>query len=318
MKKKATLFIVGFLTILAVTAAYSWDDSTPLVIDHTCTDLSQIPDKWIDSVQANLRMYYVHTSHGRQIVCGLERIESIIDPKFNVNIGNGYLPIEEGALCVYDRIGSTVDYWFGNEWQNGMDITRQVLNDNPAINISMFMWCIELYNSSQEYVQKYLDSISTLEREFPEVNFIYTTSNAEYCYDPNWDLYGYTRYLRNEQIRQYCRDNNKILFDFADLDSWWFNPSTNEWEHATCVTQDHIIPIQHHKYGLPDDCGHANWECCEQKAKALWWMLARLAGWEGTSRTSRLDIDRAIKKHKEGQADDAEVEELIERYYRGE
>lgn len=33
-------------------------------------------------------------------------------------------------------------------------------------------------------------------------------------------------FLRNEQIRQYCMQNNKILFDFADIESW--DPDGND------------------------------------------------------------------------------------------
>lgn len=31
---------------------------------------------------------------------------------------------------------------------------------------------------------------------------------------------GYNRWVNNEMVRQYCIDNDKILFDFADLDCW--------------------------------------------------------------------------------------------------
>ena len=92
------------MTILPVTVAYSWDNSAPLIIDHTCTDLSQIPDEWIDSVKANMKLYYVHTSHGGQLTDGLETLEND-NSKYSVALGNETLPTEEGAFCVYDKIG---------------------------------------------------------------------------------------------------------------------------------------------------------------------------------------------------------------------
>ena len=45
-----------------------------IIIDHTCTDLSQIPSTWIDQVKSQLRVSYGHTSHGSQPVTGLEVI----------------------------------------------------------------------------------------------------------------------------------------------------------------------------------------------------------------------------------------------------
>ena len=271
MKIKTTLFIVAFLTILPVTVAYSWNDSTPLIIDHTCTDLSQIPDEWIDSVQTNMKMYYVHTSHGGQLTDGLETLE-LDNFKYSVAIGNETLPTEEGAFCVHDKIGDPKDYWYGDEWKNGPDITRQVLNNNPDLNVSIFCWCTHMNYESEGYVQEYLDSVSMLEDEFPNVTFVYMTGNA----NANGER-GYNRYLRNNQMRQYCIENNRVLFDFADIDCWWFNPSTQEWEFGSYEYGGYTIPMQHLQF-QGDECGHASYESCIQKARAVWWMMAKLAG----------------------------------------
>ena len=286
MKEGAASLAVALLAITISTTVYSWDGATPLIIDHTCTGLSTIPDEWIDSVQANLRMHYVHASHGAQLTCGLQLLEGM-DSKYGVAIGSQYLPTESNAFNIYDKEGDPDMYWFEGQYNNGMEITRGILNANPTINVSMFMWCVQLYSSNpegmpnEEYVEAYLENVSTLESEFPDVTFIYATSHAQYCIDTEYDIYGHLRYLADERIRQYCLENNKVLFDFADLDSWWFNPSSQEWEHTTCTTEGYTIPIQHSHYEYPHDCGHANNACCEQKGRALWWMLAKIAGWTG-------------------------------------
>ena len=41
------------------------------VVDHLCTDISEIPGAWVDSAQAGLFVHYAHTSHGSQLVTGL-------------------------------------------------------------------------------------------------------------------------------------------------------------------------------------------------------------------------------------------------------
>jgi hypothetical protein len=268
--KWVTILLVGCVSItLLGSFAHSWDGTSPLIIDHNCTDLSQIPQEWIDSVQAGLRAYYVHTSHGQQLTCGLERLEGS-DPRYDVSIGYNYLPTDGGAFCLFDRQGDPDDYWYGP----GITMTRSTHDANPTINISMFSWCFQLGVEDAAYVEAYFDSMETLEAEYPGVTFIYMTNNAQ----KNSSI-GYNRYQRNEQVREYCINNNKVLFDFADLDSWWYNGATEEWEFKSYDYEGHTVPWQHFEWA-GENCGHVNWASCEQKGKAVWWMLAKLAGWD--------------------------------------
>lgn len=251
-----------------------WGDL--LIIDHTCEDLSAIPMTWIDAVQENMKLHYAHTSHGGQLTVGLERIENN-DPDYDVAIGSKYLPTIAGAFCIFD--GQETEtyitpelYWASEE---GMNLTRDVLNNNPSINVSMWSWCCQLNGYTEAQTQAYIDSICILEAEFPGVTFIYMTCNAQ-----TDGSQGHNRYLRNEQIRQHCLNNNRVLFDFADLDCWWFNPDTQEWEHNTYDYGGQDIPLQHPQFD-GSQAAHTTYESCEQKGRAVWWMMAVLAGWEG-------------------------------------
>ena len=58
----------------------------PIVIDHTSTDLSQIPDSWIEQVKQNIKVFHAGTSHGSQITSGLERIENQYGSEYAVDI----------------------------------------------------------------------------------------------------------------------------------------------------------------------------------------------------------------------------------------
>lgn len=44
----------------------------PIIVDHRHTDINQIPDQWIQQAKQILRIGYGHTSHGSQLVTGLE------------------------------------------------------------------------------------------------------------------------------------------------------------------------------------------------------------------------------------------------------
>jgi PKD domain-containing protein len=91
---------------------------------------------------------------------------------------------------------------------------------------------------------------------------------------------GHNRWLRNEQIRKYCRDNDKILFDFADLETSSCDGSQqNTYYHAGSGKN---IPYWHDDWRSEPyyNDEHINEAACTMKAKAMWWLLAMLAGWD--------------------------------------
>jgi len=276
---KNPCFILSILCLLGIgllpaSMTMAWDKSSPLIIDHMCTDISTIPPSRVDSVQAELNIHYAHTSHGNQIVTGLQRIENS-DSAFDVSRGLMYLPSWMTSLCYFDGQESetyiTPDlYWEGS---GGLNQTRAVLDDNPNLNVSIWCWCgqLEYYTASQ--TQGYLDAISTLEAEYPDVVFVYMTCNAQ-----GTSYAGYYRHLRNEMVRDYCLNNNKVLFDFADLDAWWFNPSSQQWEQSTYSYNSTTIPKEHPQFS-GDDAGHTTYESCDQKGQAFWYMMSNLNGW---------------------------------------
>ncbi len=274
MKKLLFILIVLFGFIIN-------SNSQTILIDHNCTDISQIPSSEINSVQDNIKWHYAHTSHGEQIVCGLDELETS-QSEYAVEIGYSNLPNVPDELCVFDgQEGFTYinpqHYWSS---AYGLQYTHDVLNHNPSINVSGFMWCIELEEYSAAQVDHYFSAMALLEADYPDVTFVYFTGNAQAD-----GASGYNRYLRNEQIRDYCAANDKVLYDFADIDCW-YNGEMNSYEH-----QGETVPIEHTAYygNYWTQCGHANEISRSTKAQAAWWLMARLNGWSGNN-SLELDV----------------------------
>ncbi len=277
--RSAILVTILFASLILQAGSIQAESHTPsawpggLIIDHSCIDLGAVPSQWIDAAQSDVRVHYAHTSHGSQITTGLGRIEAS-DATFDSSIGGGYLPTDSGALCILDgnppESYITPDlYWQG---PSARALTQTTIDDNPTLTVSLWSWCTQLDYYDAAGTQEYLDAMTMLENANPGITFIYMTSNAQ-----AGGSSGYNRWINNQMVRQYCLDNDKILFDFADLDCW------SGGEHSTYAYDDgeqvHDVPIEHEDFN-GDEAGHTTYTSCEQKARAFWWMVATLAGWD--------------------------------------
>ena len=253
--------------------------SQGLIVDHTSTDISAIPSNIIDSIKLNKKFQWCGQSHSHQITAGLELLENE-NPLLDVTIEpvtlpepNGTFSIMEGitlhfaqcGTCCWEYIYPTA-YWQGQDAWDGVEKTFNECY--PEINLSGFSWCGELSDHDTSYVRAYLDTLANYESTYPEIQFIYVTGHAQAN-----DVAGYNRWKNNEFIRNYCIDNNKILFDFGDLDCW------SNGEFSYYLYEGDTIPIQHSDYN-EDIIYHTNALSCKNKARAVWYMMARLSGWD--------------------------------------
>ncbi|MCD6344359.1 MAG: DUF11 domain-containing protein [Anaerolineae bacterium] len=261
-------------------SAPSPQSSQAIIIDHTSTDLSKVPEYWIEQVKAQLRLSYGHTSHGSQIVTGMDVL--MADP-----LNNDLYDFNKNGAIVSDTL-SLDDYTPSGDLGNPDRVTwesrtRTHLDGSGSDrNVVVWSWCGQA-DTSEANINTYLTLMNGLEEDYPDVTFVYMTGHLNGSgVDGNLNV-------RNNQIRAYCIANNKVLFDFADIES--YDPDCNyfldlgatdscnytggNWADEWCAAHagDPLC--------ASCSCAHSRALNCNLKARAFWWMLARLAGWDG-------------------------------------
>ncbi len=256
-----------------------------LIIDHECVDWTKISTIYLELAK-ELNFHYAHTSHGSQITSGLYDLQEL-NSIFNVSIEQSNLAEEDNTLCIFDG-QETEDYitpdlyW---EASQGIAYTQDVIDNNPTLNLSMWCWCTQVDYYSSEQIQEYLEVMNEFEQNYSSngVRFIYMTGNCDSgSQDPDG---GYQRFLNNQRIREYCLLNDKILFDFGDIECWLYDNEGRFYDYSNYQydtgSETVLIPKRHAQYSQ-DEVAHTTQKNCENKAKAFWWMLAIIAGWDGT------------------------------------
>jgi hypothetical protein len=264
-----------------------------IIIDHTCTDIRQIPQTAIENAKNTLHIGYGHTSHGSQITDGMSGLIqfannsgkglNLPDDIFAFNNGgtNGALDLEEGDGYGNGWLDHDCGYY--PDWVNE---TREYL-DAPShsdVNVIMWSWCGQAsHRSEQEMIDTYLAPMTQLEAEYPEVTFVYMTGHAD-----GSGLQG-NLHQRNQQIRTYCRQNGKVLYDFYNIECYdpdgTYYGDQNVNDQCNYNGGNWAIEWQNsHTQGVDwYQCGSAHSQPlnANQKAYAAWWLWARLAGWNG-------------------------------------
>ncbi|MBN1845536.1 MAG: hypothetical protein JW810_07620, partial [Sedimentisphaerales bacterium] len=276
-----------------------------LIIDHTCTDITRIPEFAIHRAKADLHIAYGHTSHGSQITDGMTGLVG-----FANGGGKGLdLPADifawnnggaGGALDLHDYFAPGD---LGNpDRTTWAQRTRDYL-DNPNhadVNVVIWSWCGQAATSIAN-IDIYLNLMEGLIQDYPEVQFVFMTGHL--------DGTGQTGllHLANEHIRQHCRTHQRILYDFADIESYDPDARVNYLPLLAKDTCEYdgdddgyresnwAINWQNlHTEGVDwynCSCAHSQPLNGNQKAYAAWWLWARLAGWNLCSCDLAGDLD---------------------------
>ena len=145
--------------------------------------------------------------------------------------------------------------------------------------------------------------MSQLEIEYHGITFVYMTGHSDGSGETG------NLHLRNQQIRQYAINNNKVLYDFYDIelydpdgiyygdkaveDDCDYDSDGNGTVDSNWCTDwqaTHTQDVDWYEVG----CAHSESLNCNQKAYAAWWLWASIAGWNAPE--VQLDLSPSTKQ----------------------
>ncbi len=217
MNIKSLLFL-----LISITLTFSCynssvqEDKNTKIINHKYASLEKITDGSINHAKAVLHVAYGHTSHGSQLITGMAGLVTFKGDLYKYSNGGGVdsLDLRDTPFSGASDLGNpNRTTWAAS--------TRNYLDSHPEINVVIWSWCGQVSTASESDILTYLTLMNQLESEYAEVVFVYMTGHLDGSGE-NGNLN-----LRNQQIRQFCIDNDKYLYDFADIESYDPDGNTN-------------------------------------------------------------------------------------------
>jgi hypothetical protein len=237
----ATIAVIG-------AAAPGVAGAASIVVDHTTTDPSVIPQSALDTARA-LTMNFSHASVGGNIWGGL------------------------GALQTESSSRYAFPHWSDNSrgnpgWQAKVDDFEDwVASHAASYTVFLNKFCYIDQDATFTY---YRDSMVRLAAANPSKKFVWFTMPIQTSGTDNA-----LRAAFNGSVRAYAQSHDIVLFDLADIES--HQPS------GTAVTSGgHEALFEDYS----TDGGHLNGVGSRRMAGAMWQLMARIGGWSPSGGSS--------------------------------
>ena len=239
---------LGPLLVLALLGRAAPAEAEAIVADHTSTAVAGLPAPAV-AAAASLRLMVRHASVGGNISSGLDALHD-----------------QEAR---YDR-----SLWsFQNRGNPGWkakvdDLVAQAALQAGSFDVLTMKFCYIDPDASFIY---YRDALLGLEQAWPTKRFVWWTIPIETTGNT-------ARQAFNDQVRAYALANGKLLFDVADIES-----HDAGGQKRTDGSGRELLCDE-----WTSDGGHLNADGAVRVAGALWWLMARIAGWSPATGPLRL------------------------------
>lgn len=285
---------------------------TLFIADHTIAHesvLRKIPKEYIDKARKTLHISYQHTSHGTHVSFGLYGLQDFKkgdSELFGITL-NEY-PAVTNKLDFIDyqmsKYGGSTD--LSSDETGFESCTRAFLDDPKAehVNVIMWSWCsITNHDVANNYLpgmQRLIDEfgvggtkVKSGKRKVP-VTFIFMTGHAE----ANGNVGKGKPKDQADLIIAFCNKNKQYCLDYYNIDT--HDMDGNYWEDAgddgnskkggnfyadwqkSKQKGEHWFENKNKPGGQVTYGSHTTQHITSnRKAYAMWWILARIAGWNG-------------------------------------
>lgn len=292
------MFIILFFMVISCDSDSSSDSGSgggitggQIIADHRAVDgYDDIDPEYFDEIH-KMWLVIAGESHSEAYRNGLSALAGA-DPDLNVNVTVSGIPEAYTSLHLRVSRGTWGDvsnetgwvYGYGEEdWftsETAISRTKAGISychaNSFTISVFGFGWCWDDHIGVDEMfgylaaTSEYMDYCA--DNNIP-TTIVFTTGPVDGYSGED----AYNNYLRWQAVRDYVAAHPEtILFDYADILCW-----DDDNIQSTTTYNDMTIPIISPYSLTGSGTGHIGMNGAVRIAKAMCWMLARLAGWDG-------------------------------------
>lgn len=317
MKKVFTtqLLIAGFLFLVGPAFSQTYIGDYSKAKEGV---LRSIPVEYINKARTELVIAYQHTSHGTHVsrgVFGLQDYKAGDDVLFGVSASPDAAKLEfrDYALQDYAPSGVTATD-LSNDETAFIQTTRNYLDasENATVNVIMWSWC---NIAGHDAAGNYLPGMTTLiseygpggsmigtgagQREVP-VTFIYMTGHA----NKNANTGALNPKEQAALIVDHCITNEQYCLDYYSIDTYAMDDTYYEdtgdngdsdtyggnfyedWQNSHTLGTDYFESKRTPGGDVVTGTHTTQFITSDRKGYAMWWILARIAGWDSAGNTA--------------------------------